>query len=66
MILIPVLFVVFAVLALIPFVGWFVIGLIWIAIIALAIAIIAFPVLGGIKANNGEVYRYPFTLRLIK
>ena len=25
-----------------------------------------FCILGGIKANNGETYRYPFALRLIK
>jgi len=27
---------------------------------------IALPIVGAIKANNGEYYRYPFTLRLIK
>jgi uncharacterized Tic20 family protein len=27
---------------------------------------IALPIIGAIKANNGEYYRYPFTLRLIK
>ncbi|HZF97885.1 MAG TPA: DUF4870 domain-containing protein [Pseudoxanthomonas sp.] len=32
-----------------------VIGLIW----------IVFTVLAAIKANNGEAYRYPFTLRLV-
>lgn len=30
------------------------------------IAALVFTILGGIKANNGEAYRYPFTLRLIK
>lgn len=33
---------------------------------ALAIAGIVFIVLGTIKANNGEYYRYPLTIRLIK
>ena len=27
---------------------------------------LVFCILGGIKANNGEAYRYPFALRLIK
>ena len=30
------------------------------------IANLIFCILGGIKANNGEAYRYPFALRLIK
>lgn len=30
------------------------------------IAALVFTILAGIKANNGETYRYPFTLRLIK
>lgn len=30
------------------------------------IAALVFTIMGGIKANNGETYRYPFTLRLIK
>ena len=32
------------------------VGLVW----------LIFTILGAIKANNGEAYRYPFTLRLIK
>jgi uncharacterized protein len=27
---------------------------------------VVFSIIGGIKANNGETYRYPFALRLIK
>lgn len=27
---------------------------------------LVFCIIGGIKANGGEAYRYPFTLRLIK
>jgi uncharacterized Tic20 family protein len=27
---------------------------------------LVFCIIGGIKANNGEAYRYPFALRLIK
>lgn len=30
------------------------------------LAWLVFTVLGAIKANNGEAYRYPFALRLIK
>ena len=30
------------------------------------IAALVFSIIGGIKANGGEAYRYPFALRLIK
>jgi len=30
------------------------------------IAALVFTIIGGIKANNGETYRYPMTIRLIK
>lgn len=30
------------------------------------IANLVFCILGGLKANNGETYRYPFAIRLIK
>lgn len=30
------------------------------------IAALVFTIIGGIKANNGESYRYPLTLRLVK
>lgn len=33
---------------------------------ALFVMSIAFPIIGGIKANNGEFWRYPFTIRVIK
>ncbi len=32
----------------------------------LGIAALVFTIIGAIKANNGEYYRYPFTLRLVK
>ena len=58
------------VLLLIPFIGWAVLAFLVVAIKAaawvLVIVVIAFPIVAGIKANNGEAYRYPFTLRLIK
>ena len=40
------------------------IGLLLLPIIGLAALILT--IIGGIKANNGEAYRYPFALRLIK
>lgn len=35
-------------------------------LIAVAIASLVFTIVAAIKANNGETYRYPFSLRLIK
>lgn len=35
-------------------------------IFAVGIAALVFCIIGGIKANEGERYRYPFALRLIK
>ena len=41
---------------LIGFLLIFVVGIAWLVL----------TIMGGIKANNGEYYRYPMTLRLIK
>ncbi|MFI5911279.1 DUF4870 domain-containing protein [Dactylosporangium sp. NPDC051541] len=30
------------------------------------IVVIVFSIIGGVKANNGELYRYPLTFRMIK
>ena len=35
-------------------------------LIALGLIAIIFPIIGGIKANNGELWHYPLILRLIK
>jgi uncharacterized protein len=35
-------------------------------LIALGIVSIVFPIIGGIKANNGEVWKYPLTIRFVK
>jgi len=35
-------------------------------LIAVGIASLVFTIIAAIKANNGETYRYPFALRLIK
>ena len=41
-------------------------GLLFFLPALVGIANLVFCILGGIKANNGEAYRYPFALRLIK
>lgn len=41
-------------------------GLLFFLPAVVGIANLVFCILGGIKANNGEAYRYPFALRLIK
>ena len=38
----------------------------FILLIGLAIVGIVFPIVGGIKANNGELWEYPLTIRFIK
>jgi uncharacterized Tic20 family protein len=40
------------------------IGMLLLPLVALAVLILT--IIGGIKANNGEAYRYPFAIRLIK
>ena len=35
-------------------------------LMALGLIGIIFPIIGGIKANNGELWHYPLILRLIK
>ena len=42
----------------------FLIGLI--PMLGLAIAGIAFPIIGAIKANNGEFWEYPLTIKFLK
>ncbi len=34
--------------------------------IALAVVGIVFPIVGGIKANNGELWEYPLTIKFLK
>ncbi len=40
--------------------------LILLAVIPLAIVGVIFTIIAAIKANNGEYYRYPITIRIIK
>ena len=35
-------------------------------LLALVILNIVFPIIGGIKANNGETWRYPLSIRFMK
>jgi uncharacterized Tic20 family protein len=47
--------------------GLLVLVLIGIVLLGLVIlAMVVFPIIGAIKANDGEHYRYPFSFRLIK
>jgi hypothetical protein len=51
------------VLAFIPIIGWLLSMLLYFAF--MIGALVSF-ILGGVKANKGEEYRYPFAIRLIK
>jgi len=35
-------------------------------LIVLGVLSVVFFIIAGVKANNGEYYRYPFTIRLVK
>jgi uncharacterized protein len=41
-------------------------GLLFFAPFLVGLANLVFCIIGGLKANEGTAYRYPFTLRLIK
>ena len=43
-------------------IGWLLIPV----VILIGLAGLIFPIIAGIKANNGEDYKYPFSLELIK
>ena len=51
---------------------WFVSGVLAIVLIgflgmlALVIMGIVFPIIGGVKANNGELWEYPLTIKFLK
>ena len=38
----------------------------FVLLLALALIGIIFPIIGGIKANNGELWQYPLAIRFIK
>lgn len=35
-------------------------------VVALVIVSVVFPIVGGIKASNGEVWPYPLSIRFLK
>lgn len=35
-------------------------------LIALGLACLIFPIVGGIKANNGEIWKYPLSIQFLK
>jgi len=38
----------------------------FLTILAVAVMGIVFPIIGGIKANNGELWQYPLTIKFLK
>lgn len=38
----------------------------FLTILAVAVMGIVFPIIGGIKANNGELWEYPVTIKFLK
>ncbi len=40
--------------------------LLWIAAGIVFLAALIWTIIGGLKANDGELYRYPFTMRFLK
>jgi uncharacterized Tic20 family protein len=38
----------------------------FLTILAVALMGIIFPIIGGVKANNGELWEYPLTIRFLK
>lgn len=54
-------YVVMLVLSFVPFVGCFT----SILMLLIGVASIIFSILGGLEANKGKAYRYPFALRLV-
>jgi uncharacterized protein len=46
--------------------SFFTFGLLFILPFACGIIIVIFSIIAGIKANDGQLYQYPVTLRLVK
>ena len=38
----------------------------FLTLLAVAVMSIVFPIIGGIKANNGELWEYPLTIKFLK
>jgi uncharacterized Tic20 family protein len=46
--------------------SWFTFGVLFILPFACWVVIIIFSILAGMKANEGQLYKYPVTVRLVK
>ncbi|MFO7548649.1 MAG: DUF4870 domain-containing protein [Acidimicrobiia bacterium] len=53
------------ILLIVTIVGIVLLPVLLLAAVILGILSIVFPVIGALKASNGEMYRYPITLRLL-
>ena len=54
------------ILAFIPVLGWIIMLVLMLVAAAIGIGALVLIIMAGIKANNGEEYRYPLIPRLIK
>ncbi len=43
---------------------FFLVGIL--VLLALGVVSVVFPIIGGIKANNGELWEYPLTIKFLK
>lgn len=54
------------ILAFIPILGWIIGIALWLGMMIVGLAGLVYIILAAMKANGGEEYRYPFSIRLIK
>ena len=59
-------FIVSTILGFIPVLGWIVALLLGLAMMAVSLGALVLVILAAVKANGGEEYRYPVSLRLVK
>ena len=59
-------FIVSTILGFIPILGWIVALILGLAMMAVGLGALVLIILAAVKANGGEEYRYPVSLRLIK
>ena len=59
-------FIVSTILGFIPILGWIVALILGLAMMAVGLGALVLVILAAVKANGGEEYRYPVSLRLIK
>ncbi len=53
-------------LTLVPVIGWLFSIILWLAVFGIWVANVVFCILAAVAVNNGQDYRYPFALRLVK